>query len=69
MTTIASHLTTQLTTARCCDALEPCDDCQSKRTRFAAIRHAERVAALTEAPRIPVPRPPMTMLRMRLATA
>lgn len=67
MTTIANHLTTQLTTARCCDALAPCASCQSKRTQFAAIRHAERVEALTitRAPRIPAPR--MGSLRERLA--
>ena len=71
MNTTANHLSTQLANARgCCDALEPCESCQSKRTRYAAIRHAERVAALTltsAAPRVPAQR--IGSLRERLLTA
>jgi hypothetical protein len=70
MNTIANHLNSQLIAARGCDALEPCADCQSKRTQYAAIRHAERVAALTltsEAPRVPAQR--IGSLRERLLTA
>lgn len=67
MNTTADRIAANLTAARCCDALEPCASCQSGRTRFASIRHAERVAALTIAPRVPAPRPPSTdMLRARL---
>jgi hypothetical protein len=68
MTTIASHLNAQLIAARCCDALEPCESCRSKRTRYAAASHAERVAALAVArPTIPAPR--TGDLRVRLAAA
>ena len=67
MTTIANHLNTALTNARCCDALTPCATCQTRRTQYAAIRHTERVAALSVGPRIQAPR--MASLRERLATA
>jgi hypothetical protein len=67
MNNIASHLNAQLVAARCCDALEPCASCQSMRTRCAAIRHAERVAALSPAPRVPAQR--IGSLRERLLTA
>lgn len=50
MNDIANRLTHQLVTARCCDALEPCGTCSSKRTRYAAVAHAERVATLTLTP-------------------
>jgi hypothetical protein len=68
MNTTANLIAANLTAARCCDALEPCASCQSGRTRFASIRHAERVQELTldHGPRIPQPRPPGTGLRARL---
>lgn len=64
MTTIANHLHTALTNARCCDPFTPCATCQTRRTTYTAIRHTERVAALTLTPRIPQPR---TALSRRLA--
>lgn len=67
MNTIANHLNAQLIAARCCDALEPCTSCRTGRTQYAALRHAERVAALTPAPRVPAPR--IGSLRERFATA
>jgi hypothetical protein len=70
MNTTANHLNAQLVAARCCDALEPCESCRSTRTRYAAIRHAERVAAMTlttPAPRVPAQR--IGSLRERLLTA
>ena len=67
MNDIANRLNHQLVTARCCDALEPCASCQSGRTQYAAVRHAERVAAMAPAPRIPTQR--LGSLREGLATA
>jgi hypothetical protein len=69
MNTTASHLNAQLVAARCCDALEPCESCQSMRTQYAAASHAERVVALTltSAPRVPAQR--IGSLRERLLTA
>jgi hypothetical protein len=67
MNTTASRLNAQLIAARCCDALEPCADCRSMRTRYAAASHAERVAAMSPAPRVPAQR--IGSLRERLLTA
>ena len=64
MTTIANHLNTALTTARCCDAFTPCATCQTRRTKLAGIRHNERVSALSVGPRIPQP---LAALGRRLA--
>lgn len=58
----ADQLHAELRDARCCDALAPCDDCRAKAAEVRAIRHAERVAALTVYPSF-------AMLRERLAVA
>lgn len=62
MNDIANRLGHQLITARCCDPFEPCQSCRSKRTQYAGVRRAERVASLTLAPQT-------GSLRDRLASA
>ena len=61
----ADQLHAEVRDARCCDALDPCADCQGMTRTVVAIRHAERVAAMRVRALIPAPR--MEMLHARLA--
>lgn len=65
----ADQLHAEVRDARCCDALDQCEECTAKTRTVVAIRHAARVEAARseQAPRVPQPR--TGDLRARLAAA